>query len=1081
MDDGAPTTRQVETGAGETVAPPHRSGLRSRLTLAGLGALGLVLLFPLSRHNYLLFHGIVEILSVAVAFTVFSIGWNSRSFSRNNALQLLAVSFLVVGALDFLHVLAYKGMGVFPGRGSDLPTQLWVAARYVQSLSFLLAALVLGRPRPVRPLFLLGVYLLVGVTLVTVIVPLRIFPACFVEGTGLTPFKVGSEYLISGLLGLSGALFWRKRAAINGRILTLLLGAVAVTILAELSFTLYADVFGFFNFLGHVFKLLSIVLVYAALVQGSLRTPYESLFRGLARSERELKAELVERSRIEKALRESEERFRTLIETTPEGIVENDLAGVVTFSNRAHHQILGFDEGELLGGAIWATLPTEESRRELRDFLAHLVAEQPPPESFEARNRTRDGRLVDLQVDWNYKRDVRGEVIGFVSVITDITERKRARQELERAKEAAEAANRAKGAFLANMSHEIRTPMNAIIGMTDLTLGTGLEREQREWLGMVKTSAESLLRVINDILDFSKIEAGMLELDSRSFDLRETVEGTVEVLAVQAHQKGLELACHIAPEVPWGVVGDAGRLRQVLINLVGNAIKFTAEGEVVLRVEQEPDGPASGHCLLKFTVSDTGIGIPADKMDRIFRSFTQVDGSTSRTHGGTGLGLSISRQIVELMGGTVGVESVEGRGSTFHFTLDFPMAIETPPAASDVLTPQLRGLRTLVVDDHATSRLFLEKVLTRWGLEVTLAGGGEQGLRALRDAGDRRNPFQLLLLDSGMPGMYGFALAEQIRPQRDMTGPALMMVTTEDVGRAAARCRDLDIACYLVKPLRQSELFNGILASLESPAGAPAAKGVPPVGPVPVGAGEGSGLPEVPLRVLLAEDNPINQKLARALLEARGWKVTAVSNGAEVVRQAKEGGVDLVLMDVQMPEMDGLDATRAIRRLEGSAGTVPIIGLTAHAMKGDREIFLSAGMDDYVAKPIKPEELFGAIVRCLDPARPSPVPTIDLSPTLEALNGNRTFLDELVGDFLRDCPGQLDRMRRALEEGNEEQLERLAHNLKSVAGIFGAQAAIMLADELETLGEAGKLAGAPGVLERLERELGRVCDCLART
>ncbi len=719
--------------------------------------------------------------------------------------------------------------------------------------------------------------------------------------------------------------------------------------------------------------------------------------------------DVTERKCAQEALRESEEKHRLLFESSRDAIMTlAPPAWRFSSANPATVEMFGAkgEEDFTRHGPSMLSLERQPDGRASAEKAIGMIeaAMREGSHFFEWTHRRINGEVFPATVLLS-RIMLHGKAF-LQATVRDVTEQKRAEVELRQAKEAAEAASKAKSAFLAAMSHEIRTPMNGILGMTELALGTDLTAEQREQLELVQRSADALLTVINDVLDFSKIEAGKFELEQSPFALREALDDVAGVLGVRAGQKGLELTCRVAPDVPDALVGDPGRLRQVLVNLVGNATKFTEQGEVALSVECQgrQDGPGvwgrfAPHAAvaLRFAVRDTGPGIPADKQRLIFEPFAQGDGGLTRKHEGTGLGLAIASRLVEMMGGHLAVESQVGQGSTFHFTAWFPL--QRGPVGQPAPAGRLRGLRVLVVDDNATSRRILEEVLSGWGARPACFAEGSAALAAFRQAGCAREPFRLVLLDACMPGMDGFGLAGQIRagvpdesaggdqgqggvPPPPTPGPNLrpspaaaviMMLPTAGRPGDAARCRDLGASEVLTKPVRQASLYKAVLKALGTAPAEPVAPApAPPPHPFRSGGGRTPPHPRQCLRVLVAEDNPVNQKLAVGLLSKQGHTATVASNGRQALEALEGGQFDLVFMDVQMPEMDGLQATAALRARERGTGRhVPVVAMTAYAMKGDREVCLGAGMDGYVAKPVRPQDLLEAIASVV-PARAGP-------------------------------------------------------------------------------------------------------------
>ena len=683
----------------------------------------------------------------------------------------------------------------------------------------------------------------------------------------------------------------------------------------------------------------------------ALQTSNNQLETRVAERTRQLQSEIDDRLLAEETLSEERRMLRALIDNVPDFMYVKDARSCFVVANASLAKSMGVTSpADLLGKTDFDFYPKRLANQYYEDEQL-VIRKKKVLFEHEEDSTNSDGNRIALLTTKVPLFDRNGQVIGIAGVGRDITERQRVEHEMQRAKEAAEAASKAKSEFLANMSHEIRTPLNGVMGMTDLALDTELTPEQRDYLETVKSSSDALLTVINDILDFSKIEAGKIDLESVDFNLRDSLESTLKTVAIRADEKGLELLCEVAPEVPEVVCGDSTRLRQVVINLVGNAIKFTDSGEIAVKVQMK--SREASECELHFTVSDTGVGIPEEKRELIFAPFSQADTSTTRKYGGTGLGLTISTRLVEMMGGKIWVESETGRGSQFHFTARLGLTDAKEIKIGSIAPPKiLRGARVLIVDDNRTNRRILEGMLGRWEMVSVSVEEGQEALDALSGARAAGQPFSLILTDMHMPEMDGFTLVEQIRKRPELATATIMMLTSAGHRGDAARCQELGIAAYLLKPIRQSELREAIARVL----GAHAENGaIPLITRFSLHDGRD---PAASLHVLLAEDNPVNQRLAVRLLEKRGHHVVVAGNGAEALAAMEKQDFDLVFMDVQMPEMDGLEATAVIRGKEKITGKhQPIIALTAHAMKGDREKCIAGGMDGYLTKPIRPQEL----------------------------------------------------------------------------------------------------------------------------
>ena len=785
--------------------------------------------------------------------------------------------------------------------------------------------------------------------------------------------------------------------------------------------------------------------------------------------------------RIEADLREAEEKYRSIFEHAIEGIFQSTQEGSYMSVNPALAEIFGYaspDEMMRSVTHIGRQLYVDPNRRQQ---FATLIAEKDSVRDFESEVRRRNGSVIWVSERARAVRDIDGKLLYYEGTVEDITARRQAEATIRQTRDTALESARMKSEFLANMSHEIRTPMNGIMGMAGLLLDMDLTPKQRDFAQTISSSAESLLTIINDILDFSKIEAGMMTFEEIDFDLASVVEGAVELLATRAASKGIELASLVASNIPTQLRGDPGRLRQVLTNLVANAVKFTSAGEVVVRAELIDE--SDHEIALRFRVTDTGIGIEPSVQSQLFQAFVQADGSTTRKFGGTGLGLAISRQLVERMGGKIGVESAEGKGSTFWFTAR--LVKQPGHVMKNAPRPEIQNKRVLLVDDNATSRQILHHLTSAWGIADQQAATGIEAVTLLGRAAARGQPFEAVVLDAQMPGMSGFDLARTIKSDPRLQSPRLIMLTSLDRCDDAEAMQDAGIDALLTKPLKQSALRHCLIEMLSTSHSSREVK----AGLVVLERKRSAAAANVPkLRILIAEDNVVNQKVALHQLQKLGYLADVVDNGRAALDALEISHYDLVFMDCQMPQLDGYAATRRLREWERSGRKTWVVAMTAHSLEGDREKCLAAVMDDYVSKPVKIEDLHGAIQRYLglrdigkDPDQPTPIDlnAIESFRDLDGAGGDE-LLVKLIDVFLENTPKILAEARAALTNHASPQLARAAHTLKGSCSNFGADRMRTACQQLESLANRGAIDGAEELLVAVEREFSYVRVALER-
>jgi len=855
--------------------------------------------------------------------------------------------------------------------------------------------------------------------------------------------------------------------------------------------------------------------------------PFDYIVKPIHEKELSLRMEMtLFRAKLEKQIKENEQWFSTTLRSISDAVIATDSLGNIKFINDTASLLTGWQQEEAKQIPLEKVfvLFSEKNDQKIENPIQEVLEKMVPiVEKNTSYLVSKKGNKIPIIHSGALIKTSEDNCLGVVITFRDISVQKKIEEnliknnkelkmakekqeentnhlaqlvrDLEEAKHRAEEATCAKSEFLANMSHEIRTPMNGIIGMTELALDTELSPLQKDYLESVMVSADSLLCLINDILDFSKIEAGQLKLEEINFNLQDSLDETMSVLAIRAEKKGLELVYRVSPDIPESLMGDPTRLRQVLLNLMNNAIKFTEEGEITIDVRLV--SKTADKAVLQFFVTDTGIGIPREKQKSIFNTFQQADGSTTRKFGGTGLGLSISSKLVEMMGGKIWIESPlkkkgtekGGPGSGFHFTACFKLQKKKRiKSSSHKVGINLKNLPVLVVDDNTTNCRILKEIFKNWGMKPKTVESGKTALVQIHHAIETGRTFPLIILDANMPEMDGFELAEKIKEYPEQAKVTIMMLSSSDRKTDIQRCKELGISAYLIKPVKQSELYNAVVNTLNECMGSKLKK------PIHIKQ-EGKRLNtrmkatqeniQTLLKVLLAEDNAINRKLAEALILKKGWQVVSVSNGLMAVEKAFSQKFDVILMDVQMPEMDGYEATAAIRKQEKASGShTPIIAMTAHAMKGDKEKCLDRGMDDYISKPMKAEVLYRTIEKVLNGKlktqnAPCDIP-IDITKAMDVVDGDNDLFKELVDNFVEQIPDEMNKLKSTIESKNAQLIEETAHSLRGAIAVFGGKKTLQLVSEIENMGRNSQIHEIHEIYQQFELEMEKMNQYLSK-